>query len=480
VLYILSICLVVYFFSVKGYLEIPDSFYSLETAQAIATHGQLQIPYSQGYTLQGRDGRSYSKYGFGLALYYLPVVAAGDVLVRGSSSAATLFDGFLLSFANIPFVILALVVLDKLLRRFGVPWVFAAICLLGLGLGTLAWRYACYGFSEGMQMGLLMVTVYALIRRTPRLIIAGGIAFAWLFLVKQVYIAYVPVLFVYLITRREELRERIRKSALFLLPLILAGAFDLWLNFVRFGNPFESGYGREAGQFHLTQIWWTVPALLGSLNKGLLIYCPVLVLGFFGWGAFARRHQAEAALCGALIIENLLIAAAWHQWEGGWCWGPRFLVPLIPLWLLPAAFLYESWRSGKLRWAIATVVIVSAVTQIPGVLVADREIHMIKEGLLTAAEQTAAPSDYVAAWILLEHKLVDRNEIYSTAELGVPGDRELKVNLDQEPMFAGLNLWTEHIATYLKGSLVRWFPLCGLFLIVFWAVQLGKSFKTTP
>jgi len=476
--YIFSICLVVYIFSVKGYLEIPDSFYSLETAQAIATQGRLQIPYSASYTSQGPGSRSYSKYGFGLVLYYLPVVAAGEAVVKGSGGDAALFDGFLLSFANIPFVILALLVFDKLLRRFEVPRVFAAICLLGLGLGTLAWRYACYGFSEGMQMGLLLLTVYALIRRTPRAIIAGGLAFAWLFLVKQVYIAYLPVLLVYLITRPEELRGRIRKTALFLFPLLLAGGFDLWLNFVRFGSPFESGYGNEASEFYPAQMWRTLPLLLGSLDKGLLIYCPILVLGFFGWRAFARQHRAEATLCCALIAENLLIAAAWHSWEGGWSWGPRLLVPAIPLWLLPAAFLYERWQSRKLRWAIATAVIVSAVTQIPGVLVSDREIHIIRQGLLTPSEQASAPSDYVAAWILLKHKLVDRNEIYRTSELHVPGDRE--VNLSQEPMFAGLNLWTERIAPFLKGSYVQWYPILGLLLAGYWAFQLIRSLRTAP
>ncbi len=473
---IFSICLVIYIFSAKGYLEIPDSFYSLETAQAVVTQGQLQIPYSSGFTLQGPGGRSYSKYGFGLVLYYLPVVAAGDAMVGGSPGAALLFNGFLLSFANIPFVILALVVFDKLLRRFGAPQVFAAVCGLGLGLGTLAWRYACYGFSEGMQMGLLMLTVYALIRRTPRAIIVGGIAFAWLFLVKQVYVAYLPALLVYLLTRPEELPRRIRKTALFLFPLLLAGSFDLWLNFVRFGDAFEAGYGNEAGQFYPLQMWRTLPALLGSLDKGLLIFCPILVLGLFGWRAFARQHRAEAVLCGVLIAENLLIAAAWHSWEGGWCWGPRFLVPVIPLWLLPVAFLHESWQSRKLRWAIAIAVVFSAFTQIPGVLVADREIHMIKEGLLTPAEQASAPSDYVAAWILLRHKLVDRNEIYSTSELHVPGNR--KVNLSQEPMFAGLNLWTERIGSSIRG--VRWFPALGLILIGSLAVQLGRLLKTAP
>jgi hypothetical protein len=297
-------------------------------------------------------------------------------------------------------------------------------------------------------------------------------------MVKQIYVAYVPVLLIYLMTRSEALLGRIRKTAMFLLPLLVAGIFDLWLNLVRFGSLFETGYANEANEFYPGQLWRTIPSLLGSLDKGLFIFCPILLLGLFGWRAFARQHQAEAMLCGALIAENLLLTGAWHAWQGGWCWGPRFLVPLIPLWLLPAAFLFDCWQSRKLRFMIALTVIVSAVTQIPGVLVADREIHMIKEGLLTPAEQTSAPSDYVTAWILLKHKLVNRNEIYSTSEFHVPGNRAL--SMSRELMFVGLNLWTERIGFSLDESYVRLYPLLGLILIGFLAIQLRKSLKNGP
>lgn len=241
--HVFSICIIVYFFSAKGSLDAPDPHYSFETAQAIVTHGQLEIPYASGFTLQGLGGRNYSKYGIGLPLFYLPAVAVGDALVRGPGESAAPLIGFMLSFANIPFVILTLVVFSKMLRQWAVPQAFAVVCLLGLGLGTLVWRYACYGFSEGMQMGLLTLAVYTLMRRTPRVLIAGGIAFGWLVLVKLMYLAYLPVLLVYLVTRPAEPRDRIRKTALFIFPIMLAGVFDLWLNFIRFGNAFESGYG---------------------------------------------------------------------------------------------------------------------------------------------------------------------------------------------------------------------------------------------
>jgi len=45
---VLTLCLLVYIFSAKGYIEVSDTYSSLQTAQAIVTHGQLDIPYSEG------------------------------------------------------------------------------------------------------------------------------------------------------------------------------------------------------------------------------------------------------------------------------------------------------------------------------------------------------------------------------------------------------------------------------------------------
>jgi hypothetical protein len=337
--YVLSICLLVYIFSAKGTIEVSDTVHSVQTAQAIVTRGQLDIPDDVPYTSKGPDGRSYSKYGIGLPLYYVPAVALGDELARFTGWPTQQVTWFLLSFVNIPFAILTLVVFAKLLRLFGVPHAFSSLCLLGLGLGTLAWRYTQSDFSEAMQMGLLILALYGLIRRTPRAIITGGISFAWLFLVKQLYAVYLPILLVYVLTRPGTLRDRIKKTAVFIFPFILASAFDLWLNFVRFGGVWESGYGGEATQFQSAQIGSTIPSLLGSLDKGLFVFCPILVLCMFGWIAFIKEHQAEATLCDGLIIFNLILFAEWYAWQGGWSWGPRHLVPFIPLWFLHIAFL---------------------------------------------------------------------------------------------------------------------------------------------
>ena len=468
---VLMICLIVYLFSAKGYLEVSDTGFSLETAQAIVNRGALDIPYIKGYTLAASDGRSYSKYGIGLALYYIPLVAISNLLSRFAHMSATELAGALISFANIPFAMLALVMFARLLRLFGVTGVYAWLFPLALGLGTLTWRYAGSDMSEEMQMGFLIVAVYGVVSRTFKGLIIGAAGFAAVFLVKLIYAAFFPLFLLYLATRPGELRQRIRAVVIFSLPFVLAGCFVSWLNVVRFGNPLESGYGSETGQFFPSLLWRTVPALLVSLDKGLFVFCPLLILGVFGWKEFASRYRAESALCGGLLLVNLLSAAAWHSWGGGWAWGPRLLVPTIPLWLLPAAFCFTRQYSRVWPWAFVSLMMIAIAGQIPGILVKDQEIHDIKDNMLTAREQRSAPSDYAMAWILLEHKLSIRNEVYSVSEFHIPGD-ERELDLTPHRTLVGLNIWTEHIARQTKRPVLRWLPALALLVAAYQAMKV--------
>src|SRR5271157_3697075 len=156
----------------------------------------------------------------------------------------------------------------------------------------------------------------------------------------------------------------------------------------------ETGYGAEARQFHTAQLPYSLPRLLGSLDKGLMVFCPVLALGVVGWPAFFHRFPWEAALCAGVVMGNLLLTGAWHSWGGGRSWGPRLLVPAIPLWLLPAGLAFGG--SPPVRWRawIAGLVLISVAVQVPGILVKDRQIHHIGQNMLTESERGRFPADW--------------------------------------------------------------------------------------
>jgi hypothetical protein len=475
---ILVMILVVYFFTAKGYPEIPDTSPSIQTAEALVLRGGLDIPPQQGSTYQGRDGRSYSKYGIGLPLYYIPWVIAGLIIHRATGASSVEWNGFLVSFSNIPFAILTLYLFARLLRFLKINERTIVLLVIAIGVGSLCWRYAVYGFSEAIQTALLLLSVFGVWRETRKGVLVGGVGFAALILIKLVHAALLPVFLIYLLIRdRQPYQRRIYEALIFAAPVLLALCLIAALNNLRFGNPIESGYGSEASKFIVAQVEWTVPKLLVSFDKGLFVFCPVLILGFFGWIPFFRQRPYEAALCAMILIAYILLAGAWYGWGGGWSWGPRFLVPTIPIWLVPAAFRLDQLpKPGFIAAIFLTAV--SVICQIPGVLVSDHQIHYIKDNLLTPKESATVMSDAGMAWSLLRHKLtaVGGLEIYSVSEFGVDGDREIDLRTTKAS-YLGLNLWTEHGARRLNLPLLRWAPVLGLLIVGIYIFRLVRCIR---
>lgn len=471
---LLAAILIVYLFSAKGYTEVVDTGLSVQTAESLVTRGQLDVAPWEDATLQAPDGRSYSKYGIGLPLYYLPTVALSQGLARVSGFPARDLTGFILSFANIPFALLTLLVFARLLHELGIARPAIWLLTLGLGLGTLTWRYACYDFSEAIQMGLLLLAVYGLIHETHSSTLVAGVSFAGLLLVKLVFAAALPICFTWLLYPPERTwRERLQHALRFGSPVALALALVALVNYIRFGNPLETGYGADVVEFHLGQLPVTLPLLLGSLDKGLFVFSPLLLLGLGGWTEMARRRPRVTWLCVTLLVFNLLVAGSWCAWRGGWAWGPRLLVPALPLWLIPAAFWLEL-RPTTERYALtAAVTLLSLVMQIPGVLVRDQQINHLRYNECEPEEQAEFVADYPAAWVLLSHKLRTDSEVYRVSEFGVHGERQLDVT--SVLTFQGWNLWTEHLARRFHWPILRWFPLLGLMVVSYLLIQVVRA-----
>lgn len=466
--------LLVYSVTAKGGLEVIDTTFSLQTAQAIVERGELDIPAYEGFTLAGKNSKSYSKYGIGLALYYVPYVVLGRSVGRATGLLEPELIQFLVSFGNIPFALLSIILFSNLLSVFGIQKHWALILSFSLAFGTITWRYAGSDYNEVMQMSLLLLTVLNVVEGGSKVFLAG-VGFAGLLLLKIVHGAMLPLFVIYILLRPGLFREKLRRLGAFAIPVSVALIGLACLNAVRFGSPLESGYGSEASLFFPAQLWHTIPRLILSLDKGIFIFCPILLLGVVGWRHFARHFRYEAALIGSLIILNLIVSGAWHSWIGGWAWGPRLLVPTLPLWLLPAGFFLESIKSRAVFWSTALLVIVSVIAQVPGVLVKDQEINEIKLHRLTEEERLIAASDFVMAWELVRHKVTIGDATYKVSEFGIPGTRQL--DLGQNPLFIGLNLWSEHSARHLHKPFIRWIPVMPLVLAAVLMIKVGAELR---
>ena len=176
-----------------------------------------------------------------------------------------------------------------------------------------------------------------------------------------------------------------------LLPTFAAVGLTGAYNALRFGSPLSFGY-------HEAQ--WSYPfvdGLIGLLvlpGKGLFIYNPPLLFGAAGlvlWLAEPRR-LAEGATVAALTELTLAFLASYSGWHGGCNWGPRLLLPLVPLLLLPAGALLEEAPTRARRAAWVGLSLLGLLVNLPAVLV-DHARH-----LMVQAERD--PKDFYARSVL--------------------------------------------------------------------------------
>ena len=280
----------------------------------------------------------YATYGLGVPLLLIPFFWLGQVLTHDGTRLAILYE---------PVVTAATVAaLGRLLGELGCSW-WRRVVLCGIyAFGTLAWYYSTTIFAEPLVGLSLVVTLLGFVhyRRTGQaigLLIAGiAVAVAMVARVDSAVMIAIPCFayVVHLVQRSgASIGPRIGRLAAFVTPAAAGAAVDLGYNWLRYGNVFDAGHLPYPGTFN-TPVWAGLYGLLLSPGAGLLIYCPVAVLGLVGCWWFVRRFPAEAILIIGLIAIRLLFYARWDAWMG-LEWGARFLMPVVPLFIIPLAFL---------------------------------------------------------------------------------------------------------------------------------------------
>ncbi|MFN8457432.1 MAG: glycosyltransferase family 39 protein [Anaerolineae bacterium] len=212
----------------------------------------------------------------------------------------------------------------------------------------------------------------------------------------------------------------------YLAPSLLVGAGLLYFNFIRFGSWGETGYSQE---ILFREPWVGAFGLLFSPGRGLFIYAPITLLLFGGVRpAWRRLPRLYFWLIAALCLSYWLFYGAWFAWGGAWGWGPRFLLPILPLLMLFVAEAIErvngegrirSERGGEeammrslrfpphtLRLTLYALLLLSLIVNLLGITV-DFNEHFLRLGSNANFVFNWAAFPPLAHWQILREGLVD-------------------------------------------------------------------------
>jgi hypothetical protein len=230
----------------------------------------------------------------------------------------------------------------------------AALSTGTLALGTYVWVYARSPYSEILQAACFLLFFLALLRArsepTRRSALLLGAAAGALLASKLVYavaIAGGMSWLAYLSIRRGPLV--VRDLARFFGWVALAAApfvlLVLVYNYVRWGSWLEAGYGLAAGAGGTRPAMFGEQPVIGlwgmflSPGKSLFLYCPPLLVGALALPRLYRRAPELVAAMALTALPVVLVYSRFLFWAGDYAWGPRYLVFLAPLLMVPAAVL---------------------------------------------------------------------------------------------------------------------------------------------
>lgn len=334
--------------------SVPDERQMAFTAVALSELGEIGTARGPTFTFPRPGGDSVSPYGMGLSFVEVPVTLAARAWESwfGPCSSQTLFAAL-----QLLLVLLASIAAGKLAGLLGAPPGGEALAVVATALASPLWAYTSTALSEPLQSaclaGALLFSARA-VRSTGshgfRLAAASGFLAGWALLTKSTNILLFPVVLLPLALDVLPDLRRARRARL--LAAALAGSLlptTTWLAFeiLRFGRPLSSYGGHTFSHPFLDGAW----RLLAGPNKGLVFYFPLALLGLALLPKLTLRPESRgtAGAIGASFIGLVGIYASWWAWDGTHGWGPRFLVPVIPLLAAAACTVGSASRAARAR-----------------------------------------------------------------------------------------------------------------------------------
>ncbi len=244
-------------------------------------------------------------------------------------------------------------------RRRARAMAFASVGVsLAILFGTIVFPYSTMLFAH-VPAALFLLLAFTLLDDRP---LAAGVAAGLATCCFYVCAVSAAILFV-----AAARRSRLRFVA-GAMPFALALGGYQWRCF---GSPFRTATEASTMFTQKTLLFGvlgrpSLQALYGitfSPYRGLFFAAPVLLFAFVGGIVMARdrSRRRELAAVAAITVSYFAVIASFNNWSGGWAFGPRYVLPVVPLLGIPILFaLRLRGRLRRVLW-VATVLVSVAI-----------------------------------------------------------------------------------------------------------------------
>ena len=222
---------------------------------------------------------------------------------------------------------------------------------------SFLWAYVDSFFQQPL-LGLVLVSSCFFIylahkTKKHRFYLLGGILTSTLLLSHPSGIIFIPGILVYVLIGLKSEFSKIKYYFFGFVPTI---ALVAYLNFYRFGSLTDFGYGIHQG-FTRHEYFEGIYGLIFSPGFGLIINFPLFVLFPVAIYFLYKKDKILSVLFAYIFIVTWIYFGTlpdgdWHGFGG---WGPRYLVPIVPILVIPIGIIIKKFSDKNLVRSLVVV-----------------------------------------------------------------------------------------------------------------------------
>lgn len=368
-----------YLVTASGMARVTDEQELYFQVESFVDHGDIDVPQARKYGVffgrKARNGRYYAPYGPGTAMFALPHHILGRGLCAALNQPIDRPPGFFLCVAVTSFststacaltVLCMVLLIEHLTGRLDRALLWGFI----IGLGSYLWAYSgCFYGEAFTTLGMSAAVMFWVVHAQSRLRFLGFLCYGLAISCKAPLVIYAPALALLLGFDGE---RRGTNLAALALTLALAGGLHVAWNVYRFGQVMEFGYNWQETisgrpRAFANPFFRGLFGLTLSPGKGLLVFAPALLLSLLRARAAHAAQPVLVTALGGLALIGLVFYSKFVFWAGGYCLGPRHILPIVPLLHVPAALVEDSASlrsSAAWRWLKRVGLVLAIVSQL--------------------------------------------------------------------------------------------------------------------